>query len=135
MNAFVCEKNYMAFNPITNRTFAFALKIVKILKKLKTNGEFMLTNQLVRSGTSIGANMEEAGAAQSRKDFISKMSIASKEARETKYWLRLIHESDVVDVDLVEPLEEAEHIINIITKIVLTAGRNSSKHNTQNSKQ
>ena len=77
--------------------------------------------QLLKSGTSIGANVEEAIAAQSRKDFISKMAIASKEARETRYWLRLLDKSKLVDIDCGKCLEKVEHIINIITKIVKTS--------------
>jgi four helix bundle protein len=75
----------------------------------------------LRSATSIGANVEEGIAAQSRKDFISKMSIASKEARETRYWLRLLDVSKLVDMDYSIYLASVEHIINILTKIVKTS--------------
>ena len=87
--------------------------------------EFILSKQIVRSGTSIGANVEEAIAAQSRKDFISKMAIASKEARETNYWLRLIRDTDLLkDVDLVTLINDSEAIIKIITSIVKTTKNN-----------
>lgn len=79
-----------------------------------------MSKQLLRSGTSIGANVEEAQAAQSRKDFISKMSIASKEARESKYWIKLLQHSGYL-VNFKESddlLSEANNIVNIITKIV-----------------
>ncbi len=83
--------------------------------------EFILSKQLVRSGTSIGANTEEASAAQSRKDFISKMSISSKEARETNYWLRLLRDSNLCDgIDYSELIRESEEIIAILTSIVKT---------------
>ena len=75
----------------------------------------------MRSGTSIGANVEEATAAKTKKDFIAKMAIASKEARETKYWLRLLDKSKLVDIDYSSYLISVEHIINILTKIVKTS--------------
>ena len=80
-----------------------------------------LSKQLLRSATSIGANAEEAIAGQSRKDFISKMAIASKEARETRYWLRLLEKIKLVDIDYSGYLSNVEHIINILTKIVKTS--------------
>ncbi len=83
--------------------------------------EYVLSNQLLRSGTSIGANVSEASAAQTKRDFIAKMSIASKEARETKYWLRLIRESDLVAVDTDSYILQINDLINILTKIVKTA--------------
>ena len=86
--------------------------------------EYVISKQLLKSGTSIGANVNEAQAAQSKKDFISKMSIASKEARETRYWLLLLLKSGLIkDCGSIikELLREVEDIINIVTKIVLTA--------------
>ena len=84
--------------------------------------EYVIAKQLLRSGTSIGANVEEATAAQSKKDFIAKMSIASKEARETNYWLRLLKDSKISrEIDLSKHLEESEEIIKIITAIVKTS--------------
>ena len=82
-------------NIVKEKSYHFALSIIKLCHKLKNNREFELANQLLRSGTSIGANIEEAIAGQSRKDFISKMSIALKEARETNYWLRLLRDSNI----------------------------------------
>jgi four helix bundle protein len=75
---------------IQRKSFAFALQIVQLYKKLREQREYVLSKQLFESGTSIGANVAEATAGQSRKDFLSKMAIASKEARETKFWLRLL---------------------------------------------
>jgi len=72
-------------NIIKDKTYNFALKIIQLYQELRNQKEFVLSKQLLRSGTSIGANVEEGTAAQSRKDFISKMAIASKEARETHY--------------------------------------------------
>ena len=77
-------------NLILNKTFEFSLDIIELYKVLRENNEFVISKQLLRSATSIGANAEEGSAAQTKKDFITKMSIASKEARESRYWLRLI---------------------------------------------
>lgn len=112
-------------NIIATKSFDFALLIIKLYIHLKDNNEFIISKQLLKSGTSIGANVEEAIAAQSKRDFISKMAIASKEARETKYWLRLLSESQLVEVDVELYLQEIEHIINIITKIVKTSQENN----------
>ena len=108
-------------NKILEMTFDFSLQIISLYKKLIDSKEYVLSKQLLRSGTSIGANVEEAVAAQSRKDFISKMAIASKEARETKYWLRLLERSKLVETDYLPYLDGVEHIINILTKIVKTS--------------
>lgn len=77
----------MKDNPILRRSYDFSLKIIHLYKKLKEAKEYIISAQLLRSGTSIGSNVEEANAAMCKKEFISKMSIASKEARETKYRL------------------------------------------------
>ena len=80
----------MKENIIQQKSYLFAIKIIELYKHLiGTKKEFVLSRQLLRSGTSIGANIEEALGGQSKKDFISKISIAYKEARETKYWLSL----------------------------------------------
>lgn len=104
-----------------NKTFEFSLQIISFYIQLQTEKEFVLSKQLLRSATSIGANVAEASAAQSKKDFISKMSIASKEARETKYWLNLLDKSDLTNLNCENYLNEIEHIINIITKIIITS--------------
>jgi len=88
---------------------------------MKLQNEYVLSKQLLRSGTSIGANVEEALAGISKKDFIAKMSISSKEARETRYWLRLIDKSNIVQIELLKSLQAIESIINILTKIVKTS--------------
>ena|SRR6266545_1869607 len=111
----------MKENLIRQKSYDFALSIVVFYRKLVKGNEFILSKQLLRSGTSIGANVEEAQAAQSRADFISKMSIASKEARETCYWLRLLRDSNTIAECKVTPLlSEAESIANILTSIVKT---------------
>ena len=83
--------------------------------------EYVLSKQLLKSATSIGANVEEALAGQSRKDFIAKMAIASKEARETKYWLLLIEKSNLIEIDVSQYLKNIEEIIRILTSIVKTS--------------
>ncbi len=115
---------------ITERSFEFAVRIVKLSRFLEKQGRVSrtLANQLLRSGTSIGANVEEAQAGQSKADFIAKMSIARKEARETHYWLRLFKESEVVPAaKLSEIIHEADEIIRILTAIVKTSQTKSSK--------
>jgi four helix bundle protein len=108
-------------NTILDMTFDFSLQIIQLYKMLVEQKEYVLSKQLLRCATSIGANVEEANAGQSRKDFIAKMSIASKEERETKYWLRLLDKSQIVNHDFTPFLTAIEHIINIITKIVKTS--------------
>ncbi|WP_222984503.1 four helix bundle protein [Flagellimonas meishanensis] len=111
-------------NLIVTKTFDFSLAIIELFKTLKVNKEFVLSKQLLRSGTSIGANVNEATAAQSKKDFIHKMAIASKEARETKYWLYLLNESKLGNVSCEKEIDEINSIINILTKIVKTSQEN-----------
>jgi len=108
-------------NIILDKSFDFALSIIELYKEIIEHKEYVLSKQLLRSGTSIGANIEEATAAISKKDFIAKMSISSKEARETRYWLRLIDKSNLVKVDVKIHLKDIEQIINILTAIVKTA--------------
>ena len=109
-------------NIIKDKTYKFALKMVFLYKKMRDQNEFVLSKQIVRAGTSIGANVEEAIAAQSKKDFISKMSISSKEARETNYWLRLLRDSNLCEgIDYTELIRESAEIIAILTSIVKTS--------------
>ena len=110
----------MRDNIVQKKSFDFALTIIQLYKCLQDKREFVLSRQLLRSGTSIGANVEEANAGQSRKDFLSKMSVASKEARETKYWLRLLQKSNLVDVDVSKEVTQVEELIRILTSIVKT---------------
>ncbi len=115
----------MAESIIQQKSFAFALRIIQLYRELQSRREFILSRQLVRSGTSIGANVEEAGAGQSRRDFLAKMAVASKEARETRYWLKLLRESQLVAVDVSEELELVDELIRILTSIVKTTGERS----------
>ena len=115
---------------LPERTFEFARRVVKLCRSLdQTPGvSRTLANQLLRSGTSIGANVEEGQASQSRADFIAKYSIACKEARETHYWLRLLVASEVVrGLKLDELIDEANQLVAILTSIIKTARKNSNK--------
>ena len=106
---------------LPDRTFAFAERIVRLCVFLEQNGRVSTTlaTQLLRSGTSVGANVEEAGSAESRKDFIHKYAIACKEARESHYWLRLLAASEVISKErLVSLSNEADELIAILTTII-----------------
>jgi four helix bundle protein len=114
---------------IERRTFNFALKVVHFCRALdaKTGVGWALNKQLLRAGTSIGANVEEAQAGQSRADFISKNAIALKEARETAYWLRLIHSAELVASPVLdELLRESDELARILGAIVCRAHQNST---------
>jgi len=106
---------------LPERTFEFARRVVKLCQVLdQTPGvNRIMANQLIRSGTSIGANVEEGQAGQSRADFVSKLSIACKEARETHYWLRLLSASKIVpEPRLTDLLDEADQLIAILTAVI-----------------
>jgi four helix bundle protein len=117
-------------NEIASLSFLFAVRIVKLYKYLtEEKREFVLSKQLLRSGTSIGANVTEAQSAQSKKDFISKISIAQKEARESKYWIRLLLETDYLpkESSKVKSLQnELESIIRLLSAILISA-KNTKK--------
>lgn len=100
----------------------FALRIIKLYKYLcYEKREFVLSKQVLRSGTSIGANLAESECAISKKDFISKVYVALKESSETRYWLELLHESDFIDDKLFESLfADCEELIRILTATTKT---------------
>ncbi|MBP6414503.1 MAG: four helix bundle protein [Bacteroidia bacterium] len=118
----------MKENIIQQKSFAFAIRIVNAYKYLtEQKKEFVLSKQLLRSGTSIGANVEEAIGGQSKKDFIAKVSISYKEARETKYWLNLLTATDYLDEKLSKSLlDDAEELCKILSSILLTTKQNNS---------
>ena len=112
---------------IKDRTFEFAARIVRLCRALEESHGVSrtLANQLLRSGTSIGANVEEAHGSHSKPDFIAKMSIATKEARETNYWLRLLATADVVSGEkLTDITDESHQLIAILTTIVKRSREN-----------
>jgi four helix bundle protein len=107
---------------VGGKAYYFALKIIPLYQTMLEHKEYIISKQLLKSCTSIGANIEEATAGSSRKDFVSKMAIASKEARESRYWLRLISDGKLVEgYDFTELLKEIDEIIRILTKIVKTS--------------
>jgi len=109
----------MKENVVQIKSYAFAIKIVNVCKQLQDERrEFILSKQLLRSGTSIGANIEEAIGAQSKKDFFAKLTISYKEARETKYWIRLLTDTEYLTKEESEPLiNEIEELLRIIGSI------------------
>lgn len=113
-------------NVIQEKSFQFALKVIGLYKILTAQKEFIISKQLLRSATSIGANVQESTAAYSRKDFIHKLSISSKETRETNYWLMLLDESDLVEVELKEYLNDVDELIRILTAIVKSSQSQSN---------
>ncbi len=120
----------MKQNIIQDKSYQFAIKIVNTCKILQTTQrEFVLSNQLLRSGTSIGANIEEAIGGQSRKDFYAKLTISYKEARESKYWIRLLIDTNQLDAilgkELLENIEEILRIIGSIQKTMNSELQNS----------
>ncbi|WP_370086708.1 four helix bundle protein [Ekhidna sp.] len=107
-------------NIILNKSYRFAVAIIETYKTLTNDSkEFILSKQLLRSGTSIGANVEEANGGYSKKDFKFKMRIAYKEARETKYWLKLLKDTNYLPAeDAQELLDSCEEILKILWKII-----------------
>ncbi|MFZ4776630.1 MAG: four helix bundle protein [Terrimicrobiaceae bacterium] len=106
---------------ICDRTFEFAVRVVKLCQTLdeKPGVSRTLANQLLRSGTSIGSNVEESQAGQSKSDFVSKLSISCKEARETHYWLRLLAATNIIpESKLAALIDEADQLIAILTTII-----------------
>ena len=109
-------------NIIKDKNYSFALSIIDLVRKFpKQNDGFVIGKQLVRAGTSIGANVEEAIGAFSKNDFTYKMNVALKEARETHYWLRLVRDSKLVKFALESHIEKAEELKRILSSIVKTS--------------
>lgn len=110
---------------ILERTVDYSLRIVKLYRELeKDSVGRVLRKQVLRSGTAIGANVHEAQGGQSKADFIAKMSIAHKEARESAYWLRLIQETDLLSGSRISDLlEETDQLIKILSSILITSKR------------
>ncbi|MCF7973941.1 MAG: four helix bundle protein [Phycisphaerae bacterium] len=111
----------MTENVTKSKSYDFAVRIIRFSRELQNEKHFEIASQLLRSGTSIGANVEEASAGQSRRDFFAKMAISSKEARETNYWLRLIRDAELVSLDRVQPLlDDSYELVKILCSIVKT---------------
>jgi four helix bundle protein len=105
---------------IRERTFRFGVRIVKVVNRFpRTTAGFALGDQVIRSGTGIGANIEEADASESKADFVHKMKIALKEAQETRYWLRITIESELLNDEETKNLQkESDEIVRIIHTII-----------------
>jgi four helix bundle protein len=109
-------------NVLKSKSYSFALEIVKVCRDLQKNKEVVLSKQLLRSGTAIGALIEEAKQGESKADFIHKLSIANKEANETQYWIRLLIDSNTLSKKTGEPLlEKSIELIKILTASIKTS--------------
>lgn len=117
---------------IVEKSYAFAVRIVKMYQHLSDEKkEFVLSKQVLRSGTSIGANAEEATGGQSTADFIHKLSIARKEARETLYWLRLLHDTGYIEAKHFDSIHaDCQELTKILNSIILTS-KGKSKTNSE----
>jgi len=109
----------MKENIILDKTYNFSIRIVRLYKFLSEKNEYILSKQILRCGTSIGANTEEAIGGISKKDFVAKLFVAYKEARETHYWLRLLKDTDYIEEKLFNSLiEDCDEILKILYKII-----------------
>ena len=118
----------MKENAIKDKSYQFALKIIRFSKFLIENKkEYVIAKQILRSGTSIGAMVEESNRAESKADFIHKLSIANKEANETHYWLRLLKDSEITGSQHLPLHDDCEELIRLLTAII-----KSTKSNLKN---
>ncbi|MBB6327792.1 four helix bundle protein [Algoriphagus iocasae] len=113
-------------NIIVDKTFRFAQEIITVYLDLREKGHYKIADQLVKSGTSIGANVEEAQAAHSKLDFVAKLTISNKEARETRYWLRLLDKKELLSEHPSFPYlkSEIEEIILLLNSIIKKSREN-----------
>ena len=107
--------------PVYDKSFEFALMVIDLNQKLTHLKQYDLSRQILKAGTSIGANVNEAGAAVSKKDFTNKMAIASKEARESLYWLKLLERSKSVTIDIEREYKLCLELVKLLTAIVKTS--------------
>jgi four helix bundle protein len=116
-------------NILKDKSFLFALRIIKCYQYLQTEKkEFVLSKQLLRCGTSIGANIREGEQAQSRIDFIHKLSISLKETNETEYWLELLNQSGYLESKLFDSLyKDCKELLKLLTSIIKTSKQNNEK--------
>ena len=120
------EKNK---NIILEKSFDFGLSIIYLYKELTERKEFIISKQLLRSWTSIGANLMESNSWESKKDFLHKISISLKEAQETFYWLTHLEKSKLTELNYTKHIKDVNEIIAILTKIIKT-----TKHNLDTEK-
>jgi len=114
-------------NIVQDKSYSFAIRIISVARWLRTQKEFELSSQVLRAGTGIGSNVEEALAAVSRPDFVAKMGVASKEARESYYWLRLLRDAGVLPNRKIGPLlNDCLDLVRLLTAIIKTSQKPSS---------
>jgi four helix bundle protein len=118
-------------NVVQDKSYSFALRIVRLYQYLSSEKkEYVLAKQIVKSGTSIGANVEEAIGGQSRRDFYARMTVAYKEARETHYWLRLLRDARyIMDNDATSIIADCEELLKIIGAILRTMKEGEKENN------
>ena len=120
------EKKYKV-GLLEQKTYSFALRIIKAYRFLAKNQEYILSKQLLRSGTSIGANCREATFAQSKLDFVNKLSIALKETNETLYWLELLHDSEYISSESFNSIhDDCLEILKLLISIIKSSKSNPS---------
>ena len=108
----------MKENIVQQKSYEFAKSIIFLYRELKTKKEHEIGSQILRSGTSIGANIEEAIGGHSERDFLSKITISYKEARETKYWLRLLRDTNIINYETADQyIEKCEELLRILGSI------------------
>ena len=118
----------MSYGPLLQKSKQFAIRIIRFCSFLqKEKGEFVISKQILRSGTSIGANARESNNAQSTADFINKLSIALKEADETAYWMELLYESDIIDQQQFDSMYiDLKELIALLTSSIKTCKQNNN---------
>ncbi len=115
-------------NVLKDKSYKFSIRIVKFYQFFsKQKNEYVISKQVLRSGTSVGAMIEEANQAESKADFIHKLSIANKEANETHYWLRLIKDTELIKEDVLPLLKDCEELMKLLTTIIKTTKKNINK--------
>ena len=121
-------------NPLKDKSLEFALRIIKLYKFLQTQNEYVLSKQILRSGTAVGALYREAEYAESKQDFIHKLAIALKEANETNYWLELLYKSDYIDEpQFMSVNEDCIQLVKLLTSIIKSTKANlASLKNNKN---
>jgi four helix bundle protein len=116
---------------IKSKSFSFAIRIVNFYKILNSRGEYVMSKQILRSGTSIGANIREAKNAESKADFIHKMGISQKEADETLYWLELLHATDYISQEEFSSMNnDGIEVLKLVKSIIISTKNNLKKLNT-----
>ena len=108
---------YLIRQTVQRKSFEFALSVIRLYKKLQARQEFILSPQLLKSGTGIGVSVEEAIAEPNRDMFIDRVMLASRSARETRYWLKLLQESKLVDVDVSGELVQIDDLLNLLSHL------------------